>query len=83
MAQRLTAGDPSNTAWQRDLSVSYERLGDVAVAQGRLDEAARVYGEGLGFARSWPPGTPPTPRGSGTCRCPTASSETWRWPRAS
>src|SRR5204863_3091944 len=34
LALRLIAGDPSNTAWQRDLSVSYNKLGDVAVALG-------------------------------------------------
>ena len=26
--------DPSNTGWQRDLSVSHNRLGDLAVAAG-------------------------------------------------
>src|SRR5205814_6178272 len=36
-----------NTEWQRDLSVSYDRLGNVAVAQGKLDDAARAYGDGL------------------------------------
>jgi len=44
--------------WQRDLSVSYERLGDVAVAQGRLDEAAGVYGESLGIAKKLAAGDP-------------------------
>lgn len=34
MARRLKCGNPSNTQWQRDLSVSHERLGNVAVAQG-------------------------------------------------
>ena len=47
LALRLTAVDPSNTEWQRDLSVSYERLGDVAAAQGKLDDAARAYRDGL------------------------------------
>ncbi len=28
---RLAAADPANTEWQRDLSVSHDRLGDVAV----------------------------------------------------
>ncbi len=45
IATRLTASDPSNTEWQRDLSVSYERLGNVAVAQGQLEAAAQAYRE--------------------------------------
>ena len=35
VAQRLTSSDPSNTRWQRDLSVSHHKLG-LAVAQGKL-----------------------------------------------
>jgi hypothetical protein len=27
------------TGWQRDLSVSYEKVGDVLVARGKLNEA--------------------------------------------
>ena len=37
--ERLAAADPSNAAWQRDLSVSHDKLGDVLVAQGQLDAA--------------------------------------------
>ena len=51
LALHLTVLDPGNTGWQRDLSVSYNKLGDVAVAQGRLDEAARAYGDGLAIAK--------------------------------
>ena len=51
LALRLTAGDLSNTAWQRDLSVSHNKLGDVAVAQGKLDDAARAYGDGLAIRK--------------------------------
>ncbi|WNM61708.1 DUF4062 domain-containing protein [Candidatus Nitrospira neomarina] len=47
IAQRLTASDSRNTQWQRDLSVSFNKLGNVAVAQGQLEEAARDYTEGL------------------------------------
>ena len=31
--------DPANAAWQFDLGVSNERLGDLAVKRGKLDEA--------------------------------------------
>ncbi len=37
--ERLVAADRSNTQWQRDLSVSYDKVGNVLEAQGKLDEA--------------------------------------------
>ena len=43
MTQRLAAGDPGNTDWQRDLTVAYERLGYVAREQGQLAEAAEWF----------------------------------------
>jgi hypothetical protein len=33
--------------WQRSLSVSYERVSNVLVAQGKLDEALKAYRDGL------------------------------------
>ena len=42
-AERLAKADPSNAGWQRDLSVSYESVGDVLVAQGNLPEALKSY----------------------------------------
>jgi tetratricopeptide (TPR) repeat protein len=39
ITERLAAADRSNTQWQRDLSISYDRVGDVLVARGKLDEA--------------------------------------------
>src|ERR1700730_5308087 len=41
--ERLAASDRSNTLWQRDLSLSYERIGDVQVDQGKLDDALKSY----------------------------------------
>ncbi len=32
--ERLAKADPENAGWQRDLSVSYEKVGNVLVAQG-------------------------------------------------
>ena len=46
----LAASDPSNAGWQRDLSVSLEKLGDLAVAQGDLPGAARRLSESLAIA---------------------------------
>ena len=43
IAERLAVADPGNAPWQRDLSVSHEKLGDVLVAQGQLAEALKAY----------------------------------------
>jgi tetratricopeptide (TPR) repeat protein len=41
---RSLAGEvPGNPAWQRDLAVIYDQLGDVLSAQGRLKEAIAAY----------------------------------------
>ena len=58
MAQRLAAGDPSNTQWQRDLNVSYNKLGDVAQAQGKLDEATQAYRDSLAIRKNLAAGDP-------------------------
>ena len=39
MYERLALADPGNAGWQRDLSVSHDRIGDVQSAQGDLSEA--------------------------------------------
>ena len=39
IAQRLAEQDPGNASWQRDLSVSHNKIGDVLRAQGDLDGA--------------------------------------------
>ena len=50
IADRLAQADPGNAGWQRDLSVSYERVGDVLVAQGNLPEALKSFRDGLAIA---------------------------------
>jgi tetratricopeptide (TPR) repeat protein len=45
LVERLAAGDPSNTVWQRDLSVSYNKLGDVADRQGKTADRFVRNGE--------------------------------------
>src|SRR5262249_23068772 len=42
--------DPSNMQWQRDLSISYEKVGYVLAAQGKLDEALKAYRDRLAIA---------------------------------
>jgi tetratricopeptide (TPR) repeat protein len=58
MAQRLMAGDPGNTDWQHDLSVSYDKFGNMAVAQGKLAEAAQAYGDSLAIRQQLTAGDP-------------------------
>jgi tetratricopeptide (TPR) repeat protein len=41
------AADPQNLTWQRDLAVSYERIGDRYAAQGKPDEAEKAHNEAL------------------------------------
>ena len=47
LAERLAQSDRGNAGWQRDLSVSYDRVGDVLVAQGNLPEALKSFRDGL------------------------------------
>jgi hypothetical protein len=42
-AQTRAAADLANTQWQRDLSISHEKLGDVAIAAGDLTAARTAY----------------------------------------
>ncbi len=44
---RLAKADPGNAGWQRDLSVSYNKVGDVLVAQGNLPEALKSFRDSL------------------------------------
>jgi hypothetical protein len=39
----LAARDPNNAEWQRDVSVSYEKIGNVQVTQGDLAGALASY----------------------------------------
>jgi hypothetical protein len=41
------AADRSNMQWQSDLSLSYNRIGDVLVAQGNLTGALQAYRDSL------------------------------------
>ncbi len=45
--EQLLRIDPANVGWQRGLSVSYEKVGDVLVAQGNLPEALKSFRDGL------------------------------------
>ena len=45
--RELAASEPTDTDWQRDVSVSLDRVGDVRVARGDLDGALAAFEEGL------------------------------------
>jgi tetratricopeptide (TPR) repeat protein len=45
--KRLAAADPGNAGWQRDLSVSHERIGGVLVEQGDLAAALKSFAASL------------------------------------
>ena len=45
--EKLAAADPSNSSWQRDLSVSFNKVGDVFRAQGDLGQALKAYQNSL------------------------------------
>ena len=49
IAERLAKADPDNAGWQRDLSVSHNKIGDVQVAQGNLPAALTSYQASLGI----------------------------------
>jgi tetratricopeptide (TPR) repeat protein len=45
--EQLLRTDQGNAGWQRNLSVSHDRVGDVLVAQGKLPESLKSYRDGL------------------------------------
>jgi tetratricopeptide (TPR) repeat protein len=50
IAERLAKADPGNADWQSDLSVGYEKVGNVQVAQGDLKAALKSYQDDLAIA---------------------------------
>ena len=50
IADRLAKFDPGNADWQRDVSVSHNKIGDVQRAQGNLPEALKSYRGSLAIA---------------------------------
>ena len=64
--ERLARADPGNAGWQRDLSVSHERIGDVLVEQGNLTAALESYQADLDYLpNAWREPTRAMPAGSG------------------
>jgi tetratricopeptide (TPR) repeat protein len=49
--RKLAAADPGNADWQRDVSVSLEKIGDVRLAAGDRAAALAAYEESLAIMR--------------------------------
>jgi tetratricopeptide (TPR) repeat protein len=47
IAERLANSDPGNAGWQRDLSVSYNKVGGVQEARGDREGALKSYSDSL------------------------------------
>ena len=45
--EKLAAADPNNTQWQRDLSISHNRIGNMLAQAGRREEALAEFRTGL------------------------------------
>jgi len=52
LVQALSRSDPNNAEWQRDLSVSYDRVGDISAARGDRDGALKAYKDGLDIRKA-------------------------------
>lgn len=48
----LAARDPANTEWQRDLWVSYNKIGDISEARGDREAALKAYQDGLDIRKA-------------------------------
>ncbi len=51
IAQKLVAADPSDKEAQRDMSISYNSLGDVSLQAGQITEALGFYQQAFGIKR--------------------------------
>src|SRR5215472_6894926 len=49
--RKLAASDPDNAVWQRDVSVSLEKVGDLGLAAGDRAGALAAYEESLAIRR--------------------------------
>lgn len=57
--ERRAWAAPANPEWQRDLALTYDLLGDIAMRVGKLDEARDMYLRGLAVCEMfWAPGSP-------------------------
>ncbi|SEA90917.1 Tetratricopeptide repeat-containing protein, partial [Thiothrix caldifontis] len=50
--QQRADNDPSNTDWQRALSISLHKIGDILTAQGKLDDAKAVFEKSMNISQT-------------------------------
>jgi hypothetical protein len=81
--RRSEPGVRPNATWQRDLSMSYNKIGAMLAAQGDLDQALKSLRDGSLPENGWPRPTPPMQPGSGVGRWLTTRSVKCWWRRAS
>jgi hypothetical protein len=74
VAGQRAAADPDNAGYQRDLSISHNKLGDRAVTAGDTRTADQHYRTALTIRERLPPPTPTTPDTSATS---TTSDSDW------
>jgi tetratricopeptide (TPR) repeat protein len=63
IADRRAKANPADTGRQRDLSVSYSKVGDVLVAQGKLDDALTTFRDCLAIRQRLAKADPANPGG--------------------
>ena len=80
--ESLLKQNRDSTDLQRELSVSYGRVGDVQMAQGNLPAALTSYQASLAIRDRLAKSDPGMPAGSAISRCHTTKSATCRWRRA-
>ena len=51
LTMKLVEAEPDNTEWQRDLSVSHNKVGDMHQANGDGVSALKAYEDGLAIAK--------------------------------
>jgi hypothetical protein len=50
ITDRLAKSDPDNSSWQRDLSISHEKIGNSLVISGQLEDAVAAHRRSLGIS---------------------------------
>jgi hypothetical protein len=77
IADRVAKSEPGNAGWQCDLSVSYEKVGNVQKVQGDLPGALKSHSDGLAIRDRLAKSDPGTTRGwQAIFRCRSTRSAT-------
>jgi tetratricopeptide (TPR) repeat protein len=74
--ERLAASDPTDAQAQRDLSVSYNKLGDVSLQTGAVQDAVDSYRKALDIRERLAASDPTDAQAIAICRSRTTASVT-------